>query len=425
MSAFLQFILAIGLLIGAARLGGLVSKRLGQPGVLGELLVGVLLGPTLLDFFQLNWFSDEHLGEQIQHLAELGVILLMFLAGLEIELDEMVKTGRAAAVAGLLGVVVPMGLGLGAAVLFDYALAKAIFIGIVLSATSVSISAQTLMELRVLRSREGLALLGAAVFDDVLVILVLSLFLALGGGGGAGGLGEVALVLARMAAYLVGAGLAGYLLIPRLLRWIHRLPISHGLVSFGMVIVLLFAWSAEVLGGVAAITGAFLVGLAFARSPLRQEIEHNFSALTYGFFVPLFFVSIGLQANAREVTGPALVFGVVLIVVAVVSKIVGSGLGAWWGGLKRHEALRLGIGMVSRGEVGLIVASVGLAEGLIDSVVFAEIVLVVLVTTLLTPLLLRWAYGRAQRPVAASTAPAATASPKHGGRTFSNEGDQP
>jgi Kef-type K+ transport system membrane component KefB len=156
------------------------------------------------------------------------------------------------------------------------------------------------------------------------------------------------------------------------------------------------------VGGVAAITGAFLVGLAFARSTLRQEIEHSLSALTYGFFVPLFFVSIGLEANAREVTGSSLLFGAVLVLIAVVSKIAGSGLGAWWGGLTRGESLRLGIGMVSRGEVGLIVASVGLSQGLIDDVIFAEIVLVVLATTLLTPFMLRWAYARSERPVIAA-----------------------
>jgi Kef-type K+ transport system membrane component KefB len=154
---------------------------------------------------------------------------------------------------------------------------------------------------------------------------------------------------------------------------------------------------------VAAITGAFLVGLAVARSPLRQQVEHGLSALTYGFFVPLFFVSIGLSANARAVTGPALVFGLVLIVVAIVSKIVGSGLGAFWGGLPRNEALRLGVGMVSRGEVGLIVASVGLTQGIIGNVAFSQIVLVVLATTLVTPLMLRWVYARADQPRPAVT----------------------
>ncbi len=398
MSATLQFFLAVGVLILCARLGGALSRRLNQPAVLGELLAGVLLGPTVLGFFQLSWFTDTHLEAGVKHLAEIGVIFLMFLAGMEIELKEMLKTGRAAALAGLLGVILPLGLGMGAALLFGSSVNQALFLGIVLSATSVSISAQTLMELGVLRRRESLTLLGAAVFDDVLVILILSIFLALGGGTGSGGLGAVVIVLLRMAIYLVVAIVLGFWLIPALLRRVERLPISHGLVSFTIALALLYAWSAEALGGVAAITGAFVAGLAVARSPLRQQIEHNLSALTYGFFVPLFFVSIGLGANARDVTGTALVFAVVLIVVAVISKIVGSGLGAWWGGLPRNEALRLGVGMVSRGEVGLIVASVGLSQGLIDNVAFAQIVLVVLVTTLITPLMLRWIYARADRP---------------------------
>jgi Kef-type K+ transport system membrane component KefB len=327
----------------------------------------------------------------------------MFLAGLEIDLQEMLKTGRAAVLAGALGVVVPVFLGLGASSAFGYALNEALFIGIVLSATSVSISAQTLMELGVLRRRESLTLLGAAVFDDVLVILVLSLFLALGGDS-ASGLSGVLIVFGRIGVYLLVAILLGFLLIPRVTEWVARAPISQGLMSFVIVVVLLFAWAAEVVGGIAAITGAFLVGLAFARSSLRQEIEHNFSALTYGFFVPLFFVSIGLQANARSVTGSQLLFGLTLILVAVVSKILGSGLGASWGGLTRNESLRLGIGMVSRGEVGLIVASVGLGQGLIDEAIFAQIVLVVLVTTVITPVLLRWAYARSERPTVPSPA---------------------
>jgi Kef-type K+ transport system membrane component KefB len=403
----LQFLLAIGILIACARLGGLVSKRLGQPTVLGELLVGVLLGPSLLDILHLAWFSDRHLGEEIGHLAELGVIFLMFLAGLEIDLAEMAKTGRAAALAGVSGVIVPIALGLGTALLFQQSLRTALFIGIVLSATSVSISAQTLMELGVLRRRESLTLLGAAVIDDVVVILVLSVFLALGGGADAGGVEDVVGVFVRMGLYLGLGALVGFTVIPRLTDWIARLPISQGLMSFVIVAALLYAWAAEAVGGIAAITGAFLVGLAFARSAWRQHIEHNFSALTYGFLVPLFFVSIGLEANARDVTGSSLLFGLALIGAAVVSKVAGCSLGAWWGGLTRGEAVRLGIGMVSRGEVGLIVASVGLSQGLIDGVIFADIVLVVLATTVLTPLMLRWAYARAER-----RAPAAQTEPR-------------
>lgn len=396
MSPSLQFILALSTLIAGARIGGALSKRLGQPAVLGELLAGVLLGPSLFNYFHQPWFTDAHLGQSVKHLAELGVIFLMFLAGLEIDLREMAKTGRAAALAGVLGVIAPIGLGLGAGALFGYPLREAVFIGIVLSATSVSISAQTLMELGMIRQREGLTLLGAAVIDDVLVILVLSVFLALGGG--AASLGDVLGVFLRMLVYLIAGAALGYFLIPRLTERIARAPIRQGVMSFVIVTALLYAWAAEIVGGIAAITGAFLVGLAFARSSFRQEIEHNFSALTYGFFVPLFFVSIGLEANVRSVTGSGLLFGAVLILIAIVSKVIGSGLGARWGGLTRGESFRLGLGMISRGEVGLIVASVGLSEGLIDQTIFSQIVLVVLVTTLLTPLLLRWAYARAERP---------------------------
>ncbi len=411
MSTTLQFILAISLLILAARLGGLISKRLNQPAVLGELLAGVLLGPTLLGFFTLPWFTDSHLPENIAHLSELGVIFLMFLAGVEIDLGEMLKTGKAAALAGTLGVVVPIVLGTGAALMFAFGSLEAFFLGIVLSATSVSISAQTLLELNVLRRRESLTLLGAAVFDDILVILVLSVFLALGASSGASqGIGAVAAVLGRMALYLILATLLSLWLIPPLLARIRRLEVQHGVISATIVLALLFAWSAEVLGGVAAITGAFLVGLAFGRSSLRHEIEHGLAALTYGFFVPLFFVSIGLNADVRTVTGSYALFAVVLILVAIVSKIVGSGAGAWWGGLTRTESLRLGLGMVSRGEVGLIVASVGLSHGLLDDQMFAQIVLVVLATTLVTPLLLRWAYGRADQ----HTDAAAHSAPKPG-----------
>ena len=372
-----------------------MSKRLGQPSVLGELLVGVLLGPSLLNYFHLPWFTDPHLSETVKHLAELGVICLMFLAGLEIQLEEIFKTGRAAALAGVGGVIATLLLGWGVALLFKLRLLNALFLGITLTATSVGISAQTLMELGVLRRRESLTLLGAAVMDDILVLLILSIFLALTGET-TGGWGDVIIVGLRLIIYLVVALGLGLWLIPRLSRWIEHLPISQAVISFVIALMLLYAWTAEVVGGIAAITGAFLAGLVFARSSLRQEIEHNFSALSYGFLVPLFFVSIGLQADARAVTGNGWWFGLVMIGVVVLSKILGGGGGAWWGGLKRDEALRLGIGMISRGEVVLIVASIGLDQGWLSGGLFAQIVLVVLVTTVLTPLLLRWAYARAE-----------------------------
>jgi Kef-type K+ transport system membrane component KefB len=391
MDPFLQFLLALVIIVPVAKGSGYLSNRLGQPSVLGELLIGLLLGPTLLDMLHWSVFSDTHLGETLSHLAHLGVLLLMFIAGLEVDLKAMLQAGRPAVLTGILGVVTPIGLGMLALLPFDFGPQQGFFIGLVLAATSVSISAQTLMELGVFRSRVGVVLLSAAVVDDVLVILLLSMFSALLVGGN-GGILAILWVLVRMVAFLGLAFWLGARLIPRLGALVDRLPISEGVMALAIAIILLYAWTAEVLGGVAAITGAFLAGLLFARTPLRHHIERGMHTLAYSWLVPIFFVSIGLKANALALGLEGLPFALVIVVVAVLSKIVGCGVGARLGGLSNAEALRLGVGMTSRGEVGLIVATVGLDAGLVGENIFSSVVLMVLVTTLLTPILLRALY---------------------------------
>lgn len=394
MSEFLQLALALAILISAAKAGGYLSLRLGQPSVLGEIIAGLLLGPSLLNVLHHAPFTSEHLPETIHLLAELGVLLLMFLAGLELHIEDLLKSSKVAALAGTIGVILPVAMGYGIGVAFGMSGLPALFIGMVLAATSVSISAQTLMELRVLRSRVGIGLLGAAVFDDVLVILGLSIITALSGEGG-GGLGSVALVLLSMAGYLAAASAIGLFLLPRLARRVDRLPISQGLTAFVLVTVLLFAWAGEALGSMAAITGAFLAGLFFSRTALREHIQAHIAVIAYGFFVPVFFINVGLIANLRMLVGSGLWLIVAMIVVAVVSKILGAGLGARLAGFNNREALQLGVGMMSRGEVGLIVATLGVNQGLLDAQVFAGVVGVVIVTTLLTPPALRSLFPRA------------------------------
>ena len=400
---FLNFILALVIIITAAKIGGYVSVRLKQPSVLGELLAGLILGPTVLDILHVwpVFSADQHLGESITLLAELGVLLLMMLAGLELHLSELLKSGKVAALAGSLGVIVPLGLGWGIAVLFGVAPDEALFIGLALAATSVSISAQTLMELKVLRSRVGLALLGAAVFDDILVILILSVSFILVGCA-AGGLSSVIITILSMIGYLVVASLLGFWLLPRLVGWIDRLPISQGTLAFALITSLIYAWTAEVVGGMAAITGAFLVGLFLARTPYQERIEAGISAMAYSFFVPIFFVNIGLEVNMRTIGGAALWFALAITLVAVLSKLGGSGLGARLGGLSIRESWQLGIGMVSRGEVGLIVASFALAEGLLSVENFSVVVFMVIVATLVTPPLLRASFAAPSQPATAS-----------------------
>lgn len=404
MSPFLQLSLALVIIIAAAKLGGYLSYRFGQPSVLGELLVGVILGPSLLDVLHLPYFADGHVSETVHMLAEFGVLLLMFIAGLDLHLSDLARTGKVAALAGVLGVIAPVALSLVIVPLFGFEAEVTLFIGLILAATSVSISAQTLMELRVLRSRVGISLLGAAVFDDILVVLALSVFVALVIGGSAG-LGGVLLIVLQMAVFLVVATALGFLLLPeRLSRWVDRLPISHGLTAFVFTMMLLYAWSAEVLGSMAAITGAFLAGLVFARSPYKARIQESMSTLAYGLFVPVFFVNIGLGVNARLLMGDSLVLMLVLTVVAVVSKVAGSGLGARLGGLTNREALQLGVGMMSRGEVGLIVVTVGIDTGLVGQDVFASVVGMVILTTIFTPLLLRSLFA-GQAPLSAAAEP--------------------
>jgi Kef-type K+ transport system membrane component KefB len=390
MDPMLQFPLVLAIIVFCAKAFGYLSTSLGQPAVLGELLIGLILGPTVLDMLHWPLFAGGHLEETLRYLAHLGVLFLMFIAGLEVDIEAMRRAGRPAIWAGVLGVIFPIVMGLGLSLLFGFTPLDGVLIGLILAATSVSISAQTMMELGVLRSQVGVALLGAAVVDDILVILLVSIFSALVGGGN--GLWSILWVLVRMLLFLAVAIWIGANLIPHLPVRVEQLPISEGVMALVVVVLLFFAWAAEAFGGIAAITGAFIAGLAFARSPLHHHILDRMHTLAYAWIVPIFFVNIGLEANARAIGLSGVGFALALIGVAMLSKIIGCGLGGLAGGFTLKDALRLGVGMMSRGEVGLIVATVMVGSGQIAQETFAGVVLVVLATTLVTPILLRALY---------------------------------
>ncbi len=406
MTPVLQLLLELSILIAVAKLAGYLSTRLNQPAVLGEILAGLLLGPSLINLQAAPFFSAPHLADTVTELAEIGVIFLMFLAGLEVDLEQMRKAGKVVILAGLLGVAVPLVLGALTALPFGFEPVAAIGIGMLLTATSVSISAQTLLELGVLRSREGIALLGAAVVDDVAAIILLSVFIALATSGGGGAI-AILILLARVIGFVTIFGLVGWVFVPRIVDYIDRLPISQGVVAAAVVLGLFYAWAAEVVGGVAMITGSFMAGLFVARSHHHHRIVEGLSVLTYAFFVPIFFVNIGLHANVWELQGPLILATVAITLVAIISKVLGSGAGALLGGFRRGESFRLGLGMISRGEVGLIVAQLLVANAIVPDDVMTLAVIMVLVTTLVTPPLLRMAFSRkdaAAQPVATSEA---------------------
>ena len=393
MSSFLQLVLLLSLMIIAAKALGYLSLRLGQPSVLGELIAGLVLGPSVLNLLGRPPFLDPYLEENVAHFAEIGVLLLMFIAGLDLHLTDLLKSGRVAVYAGTLGVFLPLVMAYGVGLAFGVTPIGSMFLGLILAATSVSISAQTLLELRVLRSRVGVSLLGAAVLDDVLVVLGFSIFLAFAREGSIQW-GPLVIGVGRMVLYIALAAAVGLWILPRLMRRVDRLPISQGLIAFTIVTILLYGWAAEIVGHMAAITGAFMAGLFMAQSPLRERVEEGVHALAFGLFVPIFFANVGLAADARALGPQEIWLVLALILAAIVSKVAGSGLGARLAGYTWRESVQLGVGMMSRGEVGLIVASLGMGQGYITDEVFSGIVAVVLVTTLLTPPALRALFRR-------------------------------
>ena len=392
MTDFLQLALALAGIIALAKLGGLISLRLGQPSVLGELIMGILLGPTLVDLLHLPIFTSGHLSETIHELAEIGVLLLMFIAGLDLHLEDLAKSSKVSALAGTLGVLLPIVLGTGLGFLFNMHGEEAFFVGLTLAATSVSISAQTLMELKVLRSRVGISLLGAAVLDDILVILGLSIFIAITSS--EPDFLAILWIVLRMALFLGIGTILGMKLLPRISQRVAGREIAQGIVSFAFVTILIYGLAAEVFGGMAAITGSFIAGLSLTRSPVKERIRSGVSTLAYGVFVPVFFINVGLSVDARQLIGPVFWLFLGMTVIAILGKILGSGYGAILAGLNRLEALQLGVGMMSRGEVGLIVATIGITQGLISDETMAAVVGVVIVTTLMTPPLLRILFAR-------------------------------
>lgn len=400
MSEVIQLFFALGLLITIAKTLGYLVSRVGQPAVLGELIAGVLMGPSILNLLHITALFPN--GSSIEHtlieFAEIGVVLLMFSAGLEVDLRSLVRVGRTALAAGVLGVIAPIVIATSLALLFGYIGEKAIFIGLILAATSVSISAQVMLELGVLRSQEGLALLAAAIVDDVLVILLMSIFLALTPGTASSeaerrSIGEV---IVRLVGFLTVASSVSWFLLPWIAKKVDQTSVSAGVIIVAVVSALTLGVAADFFGGVAAITGAFIAGLCLGRSdpPIKERIEHGLYAINYGMFVPIFFISIGLQANLRLLDATILPFALFLTGAAVVSKILGAGAGGLLTGFDRQSSLRLGIGMVSRGEVGLIVAALGIHNGIITEETFAAVVLVILVTTVVTPPLVRWSFAR-------------------------------
>ena len=377
MSVTTMLVLIAGLLL-AAKCAGWACQRIGIPTVLGQLVVGVLAGPSVF-----NWVHQDPL---LNAFSTIGVILLMFIAGMETDMKQMRRVGVPAFVSASAGVLVPFVAGTAFSYALGYSLPMGLFLGTLLTATSVSISAQTLKELGKLSSKEGTTILGAAVIDDVLGLIVLSVILALT-------LGQNPLwAILKMILYFPLAYLLGHYGFPLLSRWLPRMLALEARIGFVLALVLLYAWSAEELGSVAAITGAYIAGILVNRTDMREWVHDGLSKIGYAFFIPIFFVYVGVQANFHGVAHFSPLFLLSFIGIAIGTKVIGCGGGALLCRFRPMEALTVGVGMISRGEVALITATIGLQAGLITPSLFSVVILITLITTLVTPLLLKLVY---------------------------------
>jgi Kef-type K+ transport system membrane component KefB len=366
-------LISLALILLSARITGAVSARLGLPSVFGVILAGVVLGPSVTNLIPMT--------EALNGLSTIGVVLLLFVAGVETDLVEMRRVGAAAFLAAMGGVAVPMAGAYFLAVAFGFGRNESLFIGTILTATSVTVSAHVLREMGYLQSRIGSAILGAAVIDDIIGVIVLTVVVSVDGGGSL-------LDLARLAVFIPVSLVAGSWLIRLAERRLANLESRESQFIEVLALVLAFSWAAEALGGLAAISGAYLAGVLFGRTILREELADFVNLIGYALFAPIFFVTTGMLADLRTLAD-APVFTALLFVVAVLGKVIGCYGGAVLGKFSHRESLAVGAGMVSRGEVAIVIAVLGKQSGVIGDSVFTASIVVTLLTTLAAPLLLR------------------------------------
>ncbi|MFA9379982.1 MAG: cation:proton antiporter [Acetanaerobacterium sp.] len=381
-----NFLLDLALILIATKLLGLVTKRFQMPQVVGALLAGLIFGPAMLDVISETDF--------IAKTSEIGVIVLMFTAGLETDIKELKKTGKASLLIAVLGVAIPLISGFAIASLYNNnpindasasLFLQNLFIGVILTATSVSITVETLKELGKLSTRAGNAILGAAIIDDILGIVALTIITSLSDSSV-----NLALVLAKILGFFAFSAVVGllfYILFNKLVNHYEKDMRRFIIVAF--FFCLLLAYCAEHFFGVADITGAYIAGLILSNNSKSRYIISRFDTLSYMFLSPIFFASIGLKVHLPHMTTTIIIFSLLLVLIAVASKVVGCGIGAKMCRYKNREALQIGCGMISRGEVALIIADKGSMLGLMSSVFFGPVILMVIITTIIAPILLK------------------------------------
>ncbi|AMM53212.1 cation:proton antiporter [Pyrococcus kukulkanii] len=379
MDVFLE--LALVLII--AKVFGYISLRLGFPAALGQLIGGIIIGPSLLNIVSY--------GPEVRLLAELGVVILLFLAGLETDVEEFKHVGLSAFIIAVMGVFFPLLLGYVLGLAFGFSDIQALFLGGILTATSVGLTTSILMEMKKLRTKVGTTILAAAVVDDILGIMILTILVAMNVRGSVRAL-DVVIILVEVALFFLAGIFLGHPAIREALKLSERITLPETVTAFALAIMLFFAYLAEKFQ-IAGITGAYLAGILIATTEEAKKITDRIMTIGYSLFIPIFLVSIGIESDITVLLHVGLFAGLYSLI-AIISKIVGCGVGALMMKFKPIEALQIGVGMVPRMEVALIIANIALKEGVFDRGLFAIPVTMVVVTTLITPFLLKWAFSR-------------------------------
>lgn len=377
-----SYLISIALILLSTKVLGLFSKVVRLPQVVGALLAGIILGPACLGIV--------HSTEMLSNLSEIGVIVLMFAAGLETDIDELKRSGKASFLIALIGVLVPLAGGAAVAYFFNDStdsnvMLQNIFIGIILTATSVSITVETLKEMGKLSTRAGNAILGAAIIDDILGIIALTVVISM-----ADESVNIGIVMLKILGFFAFTFVAAVGYHYAFKKWTDNSAVKlRRYVVISFVFCLVLAYCAEVFFGVADITGAFFAGLALSGTKKSEYISKRFDTLSYLLLSPIFFAGIGLKVELPKMNGEIVLFTVLLCVVAALTKVIGCGLGARICKYTSKESLQIGVGMISRGEVALIVANKGEAVGLMSDKFFAPVIIMVVFTTVVTPVLLK------------------------------------
>ena len=395
---FIETIIGVGILLFAAKLMAELFLRLKLPIVLGELIAGMIVGPfalgglQIIDGKQLLQINDE-----IRILGEMGAIVILFMAGLEMTPKEFLKGGKAAFVVGTLGVVIPFFVGLAVFQFFGFDALQSMLIATALTATSIAISIQVLNEFGKIKTPEARLIIGAAIVDDILAIAVLSVVTSIAGSdGGVDNIDitEVTITILQVLGFFAIMLIVAVVIIPKVIT--PRLWKAKGSVE-GIATAAFFG-AAALAGsiGLSPIVGAFAVGMALSTTKVFDKIE-NYVGKIGLIFAPLFFAIIGAQVDLRAVNLEILLLSAIIVAVAVTTKLFGCGLPAMYFLKSKQQGLRVGIGMISRGEVGLIVAGVGVTAGILENDVYSTIIIMVLVTTIITPIWLKIEYRKEQR----------------------------